>query len=121
MAVLEVLWGLPSIPGWLSTTCFVGSLGVLYYAKKIQDKTMIRRNEGSEASTVKYSAFDDFKMVLLIRTDLNMQKGKVAAQCCHATLSVYKQAMSKSPGILSAWENSGQAKITLKVNSEQEL
>jgi peptidyl-tRNA hydrolase, PTH2 family len=51
-----------------------------------------------------------------------MGKGKAAAQCCHAVLATYKEAMRRAdPALLDAWERSGQAKITLKVESEEEL
>jgi hypothetical protein len=69
-------------------------------------------------------ASDDYKMVLLIRTDLGMSKGKVAAQCCHATLAAYKSATKGNEDQrrwLYRWEAFGQAKITLKVDSEQEM
>ena len=32
---------------------------------------------------------DDVKMVLAVRTDLGMTKGKIGAQCGHATLGAY--------------------------------
>ncbi|KAH0955559.1 hypothetical protein HN011_011590 [Eciton burchellii] len=64
--------------------------------------------------------YDNYKLVLLIRTDLKMGKGKVAAQCCHAAVAAYKSAI-KYPKILRAWEESCQPKITLKVDSESEL
>lgn len=35
---------------------------------------------------------DDCKMVLVVRNDFKMGKGKAAAQCSHATLAAYKQA-----------------------------
>ncbi|KYM97549.1 Peptidyl-tRNA hydrolase 2, mitochondrial [Cyphomyrmex costatus] len=71
-------------------------------------------------SLVYTDKYDDYKLTLVIRTDLKMGKGKVAAQCSHATVAAYKDAM-KHPNILKAWEESGQAKITLKVNSEAAL
>jgi len=61
------------------------------------------------------------KMVLVVRTDLKMTKGKAAAQCCHATLSAYKQARRKAPDVLRLWECSGQQKVTVKCESEEEL
>lgn len=64
---------------------------------------------------------DDYKMVILIRTDLNMTKGKIASQCCHACLAAYKDAMKNCPHIVKSWEGIGQPKITLKVESENEL
>lgn len=43
-----------------------------------------------------------------------MGKGKIAAQCAHAAVAAYKSAR-KHPKILHAWEECGQAKITVKV------
>ncbi|XP_024939893.1 peptidyl-tRNA hydrolase 2, mitochondrial isoform X1 [Cephus cinctus] len=63
---------------------------------------------------------DDYKLVLVIRTDLKMGKGKVAAQCAHAAVAAYKAAQ-KHPAILKSWEDCGQAKITLKVDNEAAL
>ncbi|ORX74345.1 peptidyl-tRNA hydrolase [Linderina pennispora] len=64
---------------------------------------------------------EDTKLVLIVRTDLGMTKGKVAAQCAHAALGCYKRALKQSPAVLKAWEYTGQAKVTLKVNSEEEM
>lgn len=58
---------------------------------------------------------DEVKLVLIVRNDLKMGKGKAAAQCSHATLAAYKQAL-KYPDLLEVWEDNGQPKITLKVN-----
>lgn len=33
------------------------------------------------------------KMVFVVRTDLGMGKGKIAAQCCHAAVMCYQKAM----------------------------
>lgn len=54
---------------------------------------------------------------MVIRTDLKMGKGKVAAQCSHAAVAAYKLA-SRHPDILREWEDCGQAKITLKVKKQ---
>ncbi|KAG0312772.1 hypothetical protein BGZ97_010862 [Linnemannia gamsii] len=64
---------------------------------------------------------EEYKMVLVIRTDLNMGKGKAAAQCCHATLANYKELSKKSPKALARWEYFGQAKVTLKVDNEEDM
>ncbi|KAF8944080.1 hypothetical protein BGZ47_004678 [Haplosporangium gracile] len=64
---------------------------------------------------------EEYKMVLIIRTDLNMGKGKAAAQCCHATLANYKELSKKSPKALARWEYFGQAKVTLKVDNEEDM
>lgn len=56
----------------------------------------------------------EHKMVLVIRNDLKMGKGKVAAQCAHAAVAGYSAA-TKKPKMLRAWEECGHKKITLKV------
>ena len=60
------------------------------------------------------------KMMLCIRTDLKMQKGKMCAQCGHATLGLYKQVMKKKKceKMLEAWEANGTKKIAAKLKDE---
>ena len=38
----------------------------------------------------------DVKMILVVRDDLKMGKGKIGAQCGHATLGTYMMALQKS-------------------------
>ncbi|KAJ9246266.1 hypothetical protein DTO207G8_9127 [Paecilomyces variotii] len=66
---------------------------------------------------------EEVKLVLVVRTDLGMTKGKIAAQCGHATLACYKYYLSKSPNspILRRWERGGQAKVALQVKSEEDI
>ncbi|EWC48714.1 hypothetical protein DRE_00019 [Drechslerella stenobrocha 248] len=64
---------------------------------------------------------EECKLVLCVRTDLGMTKGKIAAQCGHATLACYKAVSRHAPLLLKRWEYMGQAKIALKVDSEEEL
>ena len=54
------------------------------------------------------------KMVLVVRTDLNMGKGKAAAQCAHAAVDLYKKSLKLTPKLLKQWETFGQAKVALK-------
>lgn len=61
------------------------------------------------------------KLTLIARTDLRMDKGKIVAQCAHATLACYKATLAANPALLKQWERSGQPKIALKCASEQEL
>lgn len=64
----------------------------------------------------------DYKMVFVVRNDLGMSKGKVAAQCAHATLMCYKLALDHCPEGVKLWSYSGQAKIALKLDGNaQEL
>ncbi|CAO3671829.1 unnamed protein product [Rhizopus stolonifer] len=50
-----------------------------------------------------------------------MTKGKMAAQCGHATLACYKAAKKDHPEALKAWEHCGQAKVALKCDGEEKL
>ena len=45
--------------------------------------------------------FDNVQMVLVVRTDLGMGKGKIGAQCGHAALGVYQEAKKRQSDI---WE-----------------
>ncbi|KAJ1626957.1 peptidyl-tRNA hydrolase, partial [Pavlovales sp. CCMP2436] len=60
-------------------------------------------------------------MVLVERSDLEMTKGKIAAQCCHGAVGAYQLAAEIAPEALRRWERSGCAKVALQVGSEAEL
>lgn len=66
---------------------------------------------------------EECKLVLVVRTDLGMGKGKIAAQCSHATLACYKTLLRADPAhpVLRRWERLGQAKVALKVESEEDM
>ncbi|XP_005186023.1 probable peptidyl-tRNA hydrolase 2 [Musca domestica] len=63
----------------------------------------------------------NYKMVLLVRNDLKMGKGKIAAQCGHGAVGAYQKAVHRTPSLVRAWENTGCAKVALKVESEAEM
>ncbi|KAI5633632.1 peptidyl-tRNA hydrolase PTH2 domain-containing protein [Phthorimaea operculella] len=69
----------------------------------------------------KFSPTSGCKLVFVVRTDLNMTKGKIAAQCSHAAVGAYKAAQEHQPTILDHWLSSGQPKIALRADSEREL
>lgn len=68
-------------------------------------------------------ASKELKQVILMRTDLNMSKGKIAAQASHASVEcVLKSLKSKKTELLvKEWHSQGMMKIVLKVQSEKEL
>ncbi|PHJ24937.1 peptidyl-trna hydrolase [Cystoisospora suis] len=53
--------------------------------------------------------------------DLGMGKGKIAAQCGHATLGAFKHATRRQSPFLRAWEAGGQMKIAVKIKDDVEL
>jgi len=58
------------------------------------------------------------KQAIVVRADLGMGTGKVAAQASHASLKAYEYADEDAK---RAWKQGGQKKIVLKVNSERDL
>eukprot|EP00037_Helgoeca_nana_P020337 m.201427 g.201427 ORF g.201427 m.201427 type:complete len:243 (+) comp25229_c2_seq1:97-825(+) len=61
------------------------------------------------------------KMVILVRKDIKMDKGKIAAQCGHAVLGCYRIARKYQPEMVRMWFAYGQTKIALKVESEKDM
>jgi len=61
------------------------------------------------------------KMVLVVRTDVGMGKGKAAAQCAHAAVMCYKKALREAPEMVDRWEGMGVTKVCVKVDSEEQL
>ena len=43
----------------------------------------------------------EMKMVLVVRSDLKMGKGKIGAQCGHAVLGAYKKMVASVDGVSS--------------------
>ncbi len=60
----------------------------------------------------------NYKQVILVRQDLQLPKGKLAAQAAHASVDA---VLNSSKKIVDAWRNQGMAKIVLKVKDEKEL
>ena len=61
---------------------------------------------------------DEYKQVILIRQDLKMSKGKIAAQAAHAAVEAVFNSSRKN---INEWKKQGMKKIALKVTSEKEM
>ena len=59
-----------------------------------------------------------YKQVILIRQDLNLPKGKLAAQAAHASVEAVLKSNKK---MVEAWRKEGMMKVVLKVKDEKEL
>lgn len=62
---------------------------------------------------------DKIKQVIVMRKDLNMRKGKMCAQAGHAVLGA--AIKSQNSKYYKTWEETGQTKICVGVNSLEEL
>ena len=60
------------------------------------------------------------KMVMVVRNDLGMGKGKIAAQCAHAAVMCYQKAKVTHEKDLDIWEATGCTKICLKCDDGEE-
>lgn len=62
-----------------------------------------------------------YKLVVAVRRDLGMGKGKIAVQVGHATITVAEGTRRQHPDWWKEWFNEGQQKVVVKVNSEADL
>ena len=60
----------------------------------------------------------EYKLVVLVRKDLNLPKGKLAAQVGHAAVDTVAKA---EPSLVSKWKADGGKKVVLYVENEKEL
>ncbi len=67
------------------------------------------------------SCDEDYKLVILMRNDLKMTKGKIAAQAGHAAVNCALSSKKKDPKTFDRWTASGQAKIVLRIDSKEQL
>ncbi|MFX1313775.1 MAG: peptidyl-tRNA hydrolase Pth2 [Promethearchaeota archaeon] len=64
---------------------------------------------------------EEYKQVILVRTDLKMGTGKKCAQSCHASVSASDLVRTHNKSAWKNWKNSGQKKIVLKLQSMDQL
>jgi PTH2 family peptidyl-tRNA hydrolase len=73
------------------------------------------KQDHTELSSFKY------KQVIVVRSDLQMSKGKTAIQVAHASVLTSEKARKKKRRWWRDWLNEGQCKVALKVNGLTEL
>lgn len=60
-------------------------------------------------------------MVLVVRNDLAMTKGKIMSQCCHAAVGAFEAIQKNDIRSMRKWQSTGQAKVAVKSNSLDEV
>ncbi|CAG0882396.1 unnamed protein product [Darwinula stevensoni] len=89
--------------------------------KSRQGQDVSKKKELSDSEDETFESNGEYKLILVVRTDLKMGKGKVAAQCAHASVLAFRQAMTRNPEMLKMWELCGQPKVVVKVDDESIL
>jgi len=64
---------------------------------------------------------DTTKMVLVVRRDLKLGKGKLAAQCAHGACKAADIARAETPDVHKKWNEGSYAKVCLRADSLDEL
>ena len=63
----------------------------------------------------------DFKQVIIVRRDVNMGTGKIAAQVAHAAVMGAEKVKASRREWFNSWFGASQAKVVVKVKSIEEL
>ncbi|MDQ3873335.1 MAG: peptidyl-tRNA hydrolase Pth2 [Thermoproteota archaeon] len=63
----------------------------------------------------------EFKQVIVVRRDLNMGTGKIAAQVAHAAVMGAERTKARHREWFDSWVETGQAKVVVKVTTIGEL
>ncbi|MGC8817007.1 MAG: peptidyl-tRNA hydrolase Pth2 [Candidatus Hadarchaeum sp.] len=63
----------------------------------------------------------NYKQVIVVRTDLEMSPGKIAAQAAHGAVGAAEAARKKRRKWFYEWFSEGQKKVVVKVKNENEL
>lgn len=63
----------------------------------------------------------DFKQVIIVRRDIKMGTGKIAAQVAHAAVMGAERVKTSRREWFRDWFAAGQAKVVVKVSSIEEL
>ncbi|KAJ3397448.1 hypothetical protein HDU92_007837 [Lobulomyces angularis] len=128
--VVVVIFALGLIFGYaVNSLLYVDPAEVLKFAERrkqgLSKKFDDPPNPDSKISDeTKLFKSDNLKMVLVVRSDLGMTKGKIAAQCCHAAVAVVENLIKQnSEKALSRWSRNGATKVALRLepSSESEL
>lgn len=64
---------------------------------------------------------EEYKQVILVRTDLKMSTGKKCVQSCHASVSASDVVRVQNKPVWKVWKDSGQKKVVLKIKNLEQL
>eukprot|EP00102_Acyrthosiphon_pisum_P020509 XP_016657719.1 PREDICTED: peptidyl-tRNA hydrolase 2, mitochondrial isoform X1 [Acyrthosiphon pisum] len=85
-----------------------------------QDAKSVGKSQQQEPKSIPNKK-GEFKMALLVRHDLKMGKGKVAAQCSHAIVHCYEEGLRLKPSEINSWESDNKPVNIFKVADEETM
>lgn len=112
---------------WFAAGAFVGAaLCSLVGANGIRGARTKRRRLGkpftsddaAPSSSSSSRPRGDYKLLLVVRRDLKMGNGKIAAQCCHATIGAVERC---DASVIDYWRRQGEAKVVVKCDGEASM
>lgn len=62
-----------------------------------------------------------YKLVVAVRSDLGLSKGKTAVQVAHAAVSCALAAQKQYPTVMERWLEEGQKKVVVRVPGVKEI
>ena len=90
------------------------------FRKDRSAKKDVNENKSDTNKEYIFDESDDLKMVFLVRQDLKMGAGKIAAQVAHAAIGLYDDIFNGDKdyqkNALDYWFNFGQKKVVLKAD-----
>jgi PTH2 family peptidyl-tRNA hydrolase len=63
----------------------------------------------------------EYKQVIVVREDLRMSPGKLAAQVAHGAVAAAEKTRRKKPEVFKAWLKEGQKKVVVRARNLEEL
>lgn len=114
---METTWPSNSVQLTVALTAGLGCgivIGVLLASRKRPSLP----SAGKESVLSFDNVSGEYKMVFVVRNDLKMGKGKVAAQCGHAAIGAYQDMKRTNPELLKRWESMGCMKVVVKAPDE---
>lgn len=64
---------------------------------------------------------EEIKMVIAVRKDLDLGKGKIAVQVAHAAVTLAMHSSKNDRRMFRKWTDQGQKKVVIRISDMQEL
>ncbi|KAK9807200.1 hypothetical protein WJX73_007692 [Symbiochloris irregularis] len=77
--------------------------------------------DGASTQALLVGVGSECKVVLVVAQSLGMSSGKIAAQCAHAILGLYRRLQHKRTPWMQAWEASGEKTVVLAGDTPDQL